>query len=242
MGNSKLCGIYKITNIKNGYSYIGQSKDIVQRFRDHFGRNVISLNSSKIDRAILSEGKENFTFQILELCNSNDLDWKEDYYIKYFQSIEFGYNIVYGGQNNVGESNSNSKLTAHDIINIREAYKNHKDPQTIYDTGYKDKISIYHFFCIWEGTSWTNIHMDVYTDENRAYYKSLLNHQDKERTNFSDDDILRFRQRYVNERAIDIYRSEGISCNFNTFRSILTGSVYKHLPFYNKRMKVWVQL
>lgn len=241
-GRQRLVGIYRIVNLLNGYSYIGQSKDIATRIFSHINAKVINEKTSVIDAAIIQYGATNFMFQILELCEPEDLDWKEDYYIKYFQSVDFGYNVVYGGQNNVGESNSNCKLTAHDVYNIREAYKNHQDPEAVYRTFYRDRISINHFFVIWEGKSWTDVHMDVYTEENKAYYKSLINHPNKEYTNFTDDEVMRFRQRYVNERAIDIYESEGLTCNFNTFRTILSGSVYKHLPFYNKRDKVWIQL
>ena len=238
----KLVGIYRIVNLLNGYSYIGQSRDIYKRLLRHMQINSIGPEAQAIDVAMAENGITNFMFQILELCKPEDLDWKEDYYIKYFQSVDFGYNIVYGGQNNVGESNPNCKLTAHDVYNIREAYKNHQDPEAVYRTFYRDRISINHFFVILEGKSWTDVHMDVYTEENKAYYKSLINHPNKEYTNFTDDEVMRFRQRYVNERAIDIYESEGLTCNFNTFRTILSGSVYKHLPFYNKRDKVWIQL
>ena len=37
------------------------------------------------------------------------------------------------------------------------------------------KVSISYFFNLWRGTSWPNIHMDVYTDENKEYYKNLIN-------------------------------------------------------------------
>lgn len=236
-----LIGIYRIVNLKNGYSYIGQSKNIYSRFLDHMYKKTENPRMSKIDRAIINEGVTNFLFQVLEICKPEDLDWKEDYYIKYYQSVDFGYNEVFGGQNNIGESNSNSKLTYIDVFNIREAYKNHQDPEAIYRSYFMTKISLATFFTIWEGKTWNEVHMDVYTEDNKAYYKSL-NHNRKEYTNFSDDEIMRFRQRYVNESAIDIYKSEGITCRFNTFRYILTGGSYKHLPIYNKNKKVWIQL
>lgn len=242
MSRDKLVGIYRIVNIQNGYSYIGQSTDLVRRFFDHIYIKSITPKTQAIDRAIVEYGIANFTFQILELCKPEDLDYKEDYYIKFFQSVDFGYNEVYGGQHNAGDSNSNSKLTAFDVYNIREAYNNHCSPEAIYRAYFKGRISINQFFVIWEGKSWTDIHMDVYTEENRAYYKSLVNSPDKEYTDFTDDEVLRFRRRYVNETAAEIYESEGLTCKFNTFRTILSGQVYRHLPFYNKRKKVWVQL
>lgn len=240
MDNYKLSGIYRIVNIKNGYSYIGQSTDIAQRFHRHFRSRTIGPKTQDIDKAIIENGSEDFIFQILELCKPEELDQKEDYYITYYQSIEFGYNRVRGGQHNIGESNPNSELTATEVYYIREAYNYHMDPEYVYRAFFKKRISINQFFVIWEGKSWTDIHMDVYTEENKAYYKSLVNNPNKEYTNFTDEEVMRFRNRYVNETAAEIYESEGLTCRFNTFRTVLSGSVYRHLPVYNKREKVWI--
>ena len=52
-----MIGIYKITKIENGKSYIGQSNDIVRRFNEHITKNDIP-----IDIAISKYGSKAFTF------------------------------------------------------------------------------------------------------------------------------------------------------------------------------------
>lgn len=88
------CGIYKITNTIDGKCYIGQSIHIEYRWIQHCSSNYDSV----IHRAIEKYGKSNFTFQILEECNKESLDEREQYWIKKYNSIvPNGYNVLSGG-------------------------------------------------------------------------------------------------------------------------------------------------
>lgn len=84
-------GIYKIENLINHKVYIGQSIHIEKRWQQH-----CQLSSdSVIAKAIQKYGKENFSFQILEECSEQDLDKKELFYIKSYNSlVPNGYNII----------------------------------------------------------------------------------------------------------------------------------------------------
>lgn len=83
-----MVGIYKITNKLNGKSYIGQSIHCGERFEQHcHGKKQF------IDETIQLEGKENFTFELLEECKKDQLNEKEDYYIKKYNTMfPNGYN------------------------------------------------------------------------------------------------------------------------------------------------------
>ena len=75
-----MIGIYKITNNLNGKSYIGLSKDIQKRAREHFNRafNEKDKEYEKyLYRAIRKYGLENFSVIILEECKENELTEKE---------------------------------------------------------------------------------------------------------------------------------------------------------------------
>jgi len=82
--------IYKITNKINGKIYIGKD---TKNNKSYFGSGLL------IKRSIKKYGKENFTKEILEECEDNNiLSEKEIYWINYFNSIiPIGYNICLGG-------------------------------------------------------------------------------------------------------------------------------------------------
>lgn len=100
-----MTGIYKITNKINNKSYIGQSKNIKYRWKneknDAYNSNSESYNYP-LSRAFRKYGLNNFTFEVLEECNIEDLDKREQYYIDLFDSIQNGYNqvnVTQGGTN-----------------------------------------------------------------------------------------------------------------------------------------------
>ena len=110
------CGIYKITNLINGKSYIGQSKNITTRWRRHrtsaYNKNDCSYEYP-LYRAIRKYGLENFSFEILEECLVKELDEKERFYIEKFNSFEEGYN-----QNKGGLTGNHSKLSEENLKEI----------------------------------------------------------------------------------------------------------------------------
>lgn len=90
------CGIYKIHNIKNDKVYIGQSIDIYRRWDKH--RINSKKGTSDLYQDMRIYGLENFTFSIVEECSLDNLDNREIYWIKYYNSYNNGYNKTEGGQ------------------------------------------------------------------------------------------------------------------------------------------------
>lgn len=92
-----MMGIYQIINKINNKSYIGQSRNIKRRFRDHkriaYKENNINYNYP-LYQAIRKYGIENFSFEILEECTEDELNIKEHYYIS---KIHPEYNQTDGG-------------------------------------------------------------------------------------------------------------------------------------------------
>ena len=224
-----ISGIYLLRNKETNETYVGQSKDLNNRYKEH-----IYHNQSNIDKDIRKYGEENFDFIVLDLCDYSELDEKEDYYIRALESDKYGYNRIKGGQHNIGESNSNVKLTEQDVYNIREAYKNGLTVSDAYKP-YKDKISISTFYNLWEGKYWTTIHMDVYENKNR-----LGNRGKPIKLNLSDDEVMRLRNMYVNMTSTEIYNTLEYECTYSNLKSILSGATYCHLPVYDKKNKKWI--
>lgn len=107
-----MIGIYKITNLINGQAYIGQTNSIERRFKEHLTKSILL-----IDKAIQEYGSNNFKFEIIEECTINDLNNREKYWIKYFNTITpFGYNQDEGGHSSNFSFNYSTEEEIQNII------------------------------------------------------------------------------------------------------------------------------
>lgn len=87
--------IYKHTNKLNNKSYIGQTKNIKWRWYPNSYKTC-----SKFYRAILKYGWDNFTHEVIKICDETNVDYFETYYINLYDSIKNGYNLDSGGCKN----------------------------------------------------------------------------------------------------------------------------------------------
>ena len=95
VGSGVHTGIYKITNIENNMCYVGQAANIAERWRQHIKRGIGAEEPTrnKLYPAMLASGVENFTFEIIEECDRELLNSREDYWQEYFKAKEYGYSI-----------------------------------------------------------------------------------------------------------------------------------------------------
>jgi hypothetical protein len=105
--------IYKIINTENDKVYIGQTRThrknkgkyrffgYIGRFKDHISEAINNTKKNQctyLNNAI-RKNHENFKVHLLEICDIKDLDEREIYYIKHFNSIyPNGYNLTKGGK------------------------------------------------------------------------------------------------------------------------------------------------
>ena len=95
IGNTTQTGIYKITNIDNQKCYVGQAVNLGDRWKQHIKRGLGAdpPTRNKLYPVMKSIGPENFTFEVIEICDRSLLDSREDYWQEYFKAKEFGYSI-----------------------------------------------------------------------------------------------------------------------------------------------------
>lgn len=86
-----MIGIYKITNQCNGKIYIGQSKNIEERWEEH--KRKMQVRNTQLYQAMRFFGIENFVFEIIKECSLDQLNEREQYYIHKYDSINKGYNM-----------------------------------------------------------------------------------------------------------------------------------------------------
>lgn len=90
--------IYLIRNIINNKVYVGQAmRTVEERFKEHLRKSDI-LNTH-LSKAIRKYGKNNFYYEIIEdNLPYNILLEREQYWIKYYNSYNNGYNDTQGGE------------------------------------------------------------------------------------------------------------------------------------------------
>ena len=95
--------IYKITNKVNGKSYIGQTiQNVKERFYQHCATKCSqAILNMVIHKAINKYGKSNFTIEVIEEVESTNLNDRERYWIRYYDSYNNGYNSTEGGQDGI---------------------------------------------------------------------------------------------------------------------------------------------
>ena len=90
------CGVYEIVNLMNNKRYIGSSKDLAARKKQHFRG---SQSNPHMQCAMRKYGKENFVFNVLEYVCESDLLSVEQFYI---DTLNPEYNICRVAGNRLG--------------------------------------------------------------------------------------------------------------------------------------------
>ena len=86
--------IYKISNIQNNKMYVGKTTNSIEnRFKRHLNDALSNRLDTHLARAIRKYGKENFFIEEIDTANTQEeLNEKEQYWIKYYDSVTNGYN------------------------------------------------------------------------------------------------------------------------------------------------------
>ena len=232
-----MIGIYKITNKNNNKVYIGQSNNLERRYKEHFEWN--NNSTQYIDLLIKDLGKDNFLYEIIEECSFSELDDKEKYWINYYNSFYEGYNKTKGGN---GSFYGSPKLTVEEVKYIRTAYNNLEDRQKVYLL-FNDKITFDGFCRVWDGSRWKNIMPEVFTKENKEYHKNKTRFAKGENhpsSKLTDEEVLLIRTRYKTETAEQIWQDYKNKYTLGSFKQILIGVKYSHLPIYKKNQGRWI--
>ena len=122
-----MVGIYKIQNLLNSKVYVGQSNDVLRRWRDHKTNAFISNDhnyNTHLYRSIRKYGLQNFSFEVLEECLTSELDAREIYWISYYNSFFEGYNLTMGGDGSGSEVNKSRIISI--IHELETTYKSHR--------------------------------------------------------------------------------------------------------------------
>lgn len=101
LGPDEVCGVYKITDQRTGEPYIGQARKIKERWQTHVKCGIgatPTANANLLYAAMRRDGVWNFTFELLEACQPDELDDKERWFIDLYSADSVGLNAKKGNQ------------------------------------------------------------------------------------------------------------------------------------------------
>lgn len=84
-------GVYRWISKISGNTYVGSSINISVRMYTYFSLRSLAKSNRPIDRALLKYGFSNFSLEILEYCNEDNVLKREQYFI---DLLKPEYNIV----------------------------------------------------------------------------------------------------------------------------------------------------
>lgn len=109
--------IYVLRNKFNSKVYIGQTwRSLKLRWRNSNGYK----DCPKIYNAIIEIGKDNFYYEVLTICTTQEIaDYWENYFICKFDSIKNGYNTRQGGSHGKQNDETKNKISIANTGKIR---------------------------------------------------------------------------------------------------------------------------
>lgn len=147
---SKKIGIYRITNLSNNKVYIGKSTSINYRWRKHLWFLKRNKHVNKhLQSAFNKYGENQFTFEIIEECSSEELNDKEKYWINLLDSLNplIGYNKTKGGDGLLATDEIKKKISKsltgikHSQERIENQSKSHRGKSLSNETKIKQSNS-----------------------------------------------------------------------------------------------------
>lgn len=234
-----MIGIYSYENKINHKRYIGQSRNLQNRYNQHLN-SYCNINSSMYNtqfyRALRKYGMQNFNYSILfsteESIDQNQLNLLEEYYIKLYESFgPKGYNMNKGGR----FTSSQKVLNESQAQEIQQLLISSE--QTFEEIANKYQISVSLVGQINSGGIWNYDSSLKYPLRSNSYSHNIGGKNPN--AIFLDSEVLEMRQRYVNENLKTIYNDYKDRCSYSALKKILYGVSYQHLPIYKKYKKHW---
>lgn len=123
--------IYKVTNKLNQKVYIGQTNN---RLNVRKGQHLQAAKEKdfKFCRALKKYGFENFTWEVMFECSSQEeLNEKEILYIEFYNSVKNGYNCRSGGKS--GGKHSDETRKKQSLIKRGDKHPRYNKVQTSHE-------------------------------------------------------------------------------------------------------------
>ena len=130
--NKKTMGIYKITCLENGKTYIGSSVDCDRRISVHFSE--ANQENNWMNEDMSRYGKSGFETEVVEIVeDENELPERETYWIKQYKPERL-YNREFTGKQNAHREKFERKENVNRTLRSEEEQKNRRTEEQINNT------------------------------------------------------------------------------------------------------------
>jgi len=238
-------GIYLITNTRNNLVYVGKTKNLKKRKREHF--SLCFAGRTLIDSAIAAE-PENFKWEVIKECPIEDLDYYEQYYIYYLDAMNHGYNRSFGGEpgpiSKYGEDHHATYYTNDEMLEIRKLYVNHSIKE-LYDI-YKKHQS---FSTFKNQILFSYSNLPRYNKEQKKWIYpedweggEIKVSRKGSTGDLKEDEIMEVRRLSMTKTNDEILKERGLGTfkSERHLRDVINGTLYKWLPYFSRDNQQWI--
>lgn len=213
------CGIYVIRHVASGRCYVGQSRNIEKRWREHRG----SKEGTLLHRALRKYGNEAFDWTVLETCDPSELLVREVFWIDRLGTLHpKGFNLTTGGEG-VDFSNPEVKRIHQEAIDRLRAdqdwvSRNKKGVSRKAKTTERRKNVSEGVRLRYAGPDGEKYKERVSAGVRRSYglnpqYRELINHLNKQRSSDPDwkkNQLSGVRRKLADQKLYGLRRKDGL--------------------------------
>lgn len=197
--------IYIIKCLKNGKCYVGQTKNVYRRLREHKRDLEKNISHNPLMQADYNKyGLDAFDYEILYESDEN-LDEKEREYIQKYRELNSCYNIFSGGLTSFSATKEFKEAVSKRFKGIKhseESKKKHSEStkrQWAECEGYAEKMSNN------ARNQWKN------EEYRKIMLEAHLGKPNKGASKLSADDVINARKRYANgEKISELAKEHGV--------------------------------
>jgi len=141
-----MVGIYKITNLITNDCYVGKSKHIEKRWKEHFCRGYGAIHSKQFQTDIEEYGINGFSFRVIEECEEHELQEREKYWIERlkpkYNTVMVGHPVSQETRQKISRKLTGRTLSKEHVEKIRNGIRSRNMiiPQT--NAGHRKRVAM----------------------------------------------------------------------------------------------------
>lgn len=141
-----MVGIYKITNLLTQDCYVGKSKHVEKRWKEHFCKGYGAIHSKSFQEDIDKYGASGFSFELIEECGVPELHERERFWIgklnPSYNTVRLGHPVSSETRKKISESLTGRKQPRELVEKRKAALKEYRKTHPQTNAGHRKRVAI----------------------------------------------------------------------------------------------------